>query len=79
MRPSSGETETEWGTDMDIKFMAATPGQWISAMAEAQLKCSHLGFPDASADTLKAVAAWMHWQKHGTSYIVDELIGGPWD
>ena len=61
-------------TDKDVLWATAEPRHFNAAFFEAQT----LGLTTDSG-VLEAIAKNIHWHRFGTSYIVDELIGGPWD
>lgn len=77
-RPSSGLAGHGPGTVVDkwIAWESAKPGHWIEAEFEARRIA---GGAIDDPGILKEIARSIHWRDHGTSYIVDELIGGPFD
>lgn len=79
-RPSSGEARAKeyWGglTDKDLLWLTARPSHGSQAYMEAQFLAN--GISD-DPGFFKEVAKNLLWRRYGTSYIVDELIGGPWD
>ncbi len=83
-RPSSGVATAAWGShplgamsDRKLNVLLLPP----SKVFECQQEAVRL-LPEESRvmdEMVRIATEGIAWRKYGTSYIVDELIGGPWD
>ena len=76
-RPSSGDAPALsglWINDKRVAWLVSTPAEFHQAYYEAR----QLLGGEFDNDITREIAMNIHWLSHGTSYIVDELIGGPW-